>query len=515
MTRRLGLLALGVVVVASLVASLAAGPTGAIEPTGAAVAGAAVGPVRARTASPSTCPTTPFTSAFDAALRARWPGQRFSVAVHDRRDGCRYDYRPDLRITTASVMKAEILAGLLLRAQAEGRGLTRWEHDRVVPMISRSDNPTATALWTSLGGTAGMRRVDAAFGLSQTAQGSPWGGTATSARDRTRLMRLLVTSDGGPLGPTYRTIARQYLLGVVPQQRWGITSGIPAGTTVPMKNGFASSQCCRWRLNSSGVVEVAGGGYVVTIMSDGWPNEGSGIQGVEWVSRQVAARLGGPFGVFRSPAAFVDQQYADFAGRAPTVDEVAAMAQRIGFTSSRGADAVAQLGFHPSSYAPVTALLRLYDGAYDRWPTGSMFAYRVWQLRRGAITSLGIAEEMARSAELVGTTPLTDAAFVDRVVRRVMGWAPSTADLEYWAGRLQRGEVSRGGVLLAYVGSAEHVSRTSGPIGIAAIYLAMLVRAPDPASAAYWAERLSAGTATLTNVVATVLGSPEYRARVT
>src|SRR5207237_503334 len=58
-----------------------------------------------------------------------------------------------------------------------------------------------------------------------------------------------------------------------------------------------SSQCCAWRINSSGVVfDPGGGSYVVTVLTDGWPTEASGIDGNETVSRAIADKLARPLG---------------------------------------------------------------------------------------------------------------------------------------------------------------------------------------------------------------------------
>jgi hypothetical protein len=458
------------------------------------------------------CPPSPFTAGFDAALRARWPGNRFTASVFDRRTGCTYDYRPDLRITTASVLKAEIMAGILLRAQAEGRGLTQWEKDNIGPMIARSADPEASALWRSLGGIAGMERVDRAFGLTQTSQRSPWGITVTSARDRTSLMRQLLYGDGGPLGASYRAIARSYLLSVVPSQDWGITAGVPAGTRVPLKNGFFTSQCCRWRLNSSGAVEI-GAGYVVTILTDMWPNEAAGIAGNEFVARAINARLAGPFAPFASPAAFVDRQYADILGRAPTFAELSRTTASIGFSSGR-APAVIESLLGSSAFANLAhPLLRIYLGALGRMPTAAQFAYRMYQLRTGQETLRSIADEAGWSHEVTGGVRLTNAEFVERAVTKIMGWPPDQASIDYWAERMNHASTIRGDVIRAYTESNESRWYRWHPVTIGAVHLTMLGRAPDAAAVARWEQRFADG-ASLADLIGTIYRSTEYRSRV-
>jgi len=490
----------------------------------ALVAGAAVGvpapvasaaPVPVQAPSPAAddraaCGPTPFTAGFDAALRSRWPGNRFTASVYDRRTGCAYDYRADLRLTTASVLKAEIMAGILLRAQAEGRGLTQWEQSNIGPMIARSADPEANALWSSLGGIAGMEGVDRAFGLTQTDQNSPWGITTTSARDRTSLMRQLLYGDGGPLGASYRAIARSYLLSVVPSQRWGITAGVPPGTKVPLKNGFFSSQCCRWRLNSSGAVEI-GAGYVVTILTDRWPNEAAGIEGNEFVARAVNARMAGPFAPFASPAAFVDRQYADVLGRTPTFAELSWTTSVVGFSTGEAPRVIEGLLGAAAFTSLAHPLLRLYIGGLGRMPTGEAFAYRLWQLRTGRTSLRAIGEEVARS--ITAGQSLTEAQLVERVIRQVMRWEPDPDSVAYWAGRIEAGELTRGDVVRAYTESAESRYWRSWSVAIGAVHLTLLGRAPDATAVARWEQRFADG-ASLGDLIGTIYRSSEYRARV-
>ena len=470
-----------------------------------------VAPAAAATTGRAACEPTPFTAAFDAELRRRWPNQRFTASVHDRRTGCWYEYRPDRRITTASVLKAEILAGLLLRAQREGRGLTAWEHARVGPMISRSADPEASALWLSLGGVAGMRRVDADFGLTQTTPASPWGLTSTSARDRTRLMEQLLYG-GGPLTASYRAIARGYLLDVVASQRWGITAGVPPGTRVPMKNGFFSSRCCRWRLNSSGAVETTGGGYVVTILSDQWPNEASGIAGVNFVSRVIAARLAGPYPPFATQGKFGDRAWADVLGRTPTYSELMAAVGTTAWDRRRAGSVLAPLYSRSEHTTVGPPVIRLYLAALGRPPDGSSYALREWQLRAGRTDLRSIARFVAESAEL-GLTGLDDEAFVDEAARRVLGRSATDHERTAWAERIALGWAHRGDVLLSYTES--NVSRwfLHHRVTTAAVYLTMLERAPEASALAYWSGALGSGS-TLAGLTNSVFLSAEYRDRV-
>ena len=65
-----------------------------------------------------------FNDAFVTEISQVYSGARFTAAVHDLRTGCWYHLNGDLAITTASVIKAQILAGVLLAAQDAGRPLS-------------------------------------------------------------------------------------------------------------------------------------------------------------------------------------------------------------------------------------------------------------------------------------------------------------------------------------------------------------------------------------------------------
>lgn len=240
----------------------------------------------------------PFRADIRRDLATRYPGRRFTAAVYDQR-GCTYELNPDLRLTTASVVKLEIMAAVLLRAQRAGRGLTSWERSQIWPMITRSANAPASALFSSLGGAAAMERADDDFGLRDTTHpGGTWGLTTTSAADQVLLLREVVAGEFGPLSDPYRAEARRFLTNVVASQRWGASAAIPAEWPVAQKNGFAPSRCCGWRLNSVGWIDRPGGpGWAIAVLSDGWPDSASGTIAVNELSRAInTALLAAPIG---------------------------------------------------------------------------------------------------------------------------------------------------------------------------------------------------------------------------
>jgi beta-lactamase class A len=239
------------------------------------------------------CPADPFRAARVESLASRFPQQSFAAYVFDTRSGCAFWMSPDQRLRTASVFKVMVMAGTLLEAQERGGGPTAWEMGQMTPMITESANDPVRSLWRSFGGSPWYTSQTRVFGLSDTAAvgdtETGWGRTTTSAKDQGDLIRQVLLGDWGPLDPTHRAVAWDLMTSVVPSQTWGITSGVPSGWIVAQKNGFAGGVA-----NSAGFVEdPGGGGYVIVVMTNGWPTWSRGVAVVEEIAGWVSSVLAG------------------------------------------------------------------------------------------------------------------------------------------------------------------------------------------------------------------------------
>lgn len=238
------------------------------------------------------CRPDPFTQAHVSELEDRYPGKLITAHVYDTRTGCHYRLHHESRQRTASVFKVMVMAGTLLEAQDDGRAISEWEVRQLHPMITESANGPVRSLWYSFGASPWYRDQGRIFGLEDTTvrgdDGSAWGLSTTSAADQVDLLRQVLLGEWGPLSGDSRAVAFDLMTDVVSTQTWGVTAGVPDGWTVAQKNGFAGIT-----INSVGWVDEPGAsdGYVVAILSQGWPDHPSGISAVERVSRWVAEEM--------------------------------------------------------------------------------------------------------------------------------------------------------------------------------------------------------------------------------
>jgi beta-lactamase class A len=213
-----------------------------------------------------------------------------AVAVADRRTGRTYSYAGRRSFETASIVKVDILATLLLQAQRAGRALTAQEKSLAAAMIEESDNDAASALWDRIGGIAGSA---ATFGLAATRAGTggAWGLTTTTAEDQERLIGVLAD----PAGPVRDA---GYLLGLMAgvddDQDWGISAAAQPGEAVALKNGWLarSTEDGRWIVNSIGRITDADTDVSLVVLSHGHASFDAGVAMVEAVAKSVRATLG-------------------------------------------------------------------------------------------------------------------------------------------------------------------------------------------------------------------------------
>ncbi|WYB40499.1 hypothetical protein WJ438_32460 [Streptomyces sp. GD-15H] len=203
----------------------------------------------------------------------------------------------DRAFVTASIVKVDILAALLLAAQDAGRGLTGEERAYAAAMIERSDNDSASALWRSIGRAAGLDAANARLGLARTAGGDGirWGLTRTTVADQLLLLRQVFGAGAdSELTGASRAYVRGLMEGVVADQAWGVPvvadELLTDGSSWAVKNGWVPRDATGlWVVNSVGRVTVDGRDLLMAVLSDGNATMTQGVALVEAAARAAVS----------------------------------------------------------------------------------------------------------------------------------------------------------------------------------------------------------------------------------
>jgi beta-lactamase class A len=256
-------------------------------------------------ATPSAAAAGPHANPLASAATSYAAGRAGSVlaAVYDVRTGQTWRLGTGQPQAEASVVKLDILETLL--ARDDGGALRPGDQALAQSMIEDSDNDAATSLWDEAGGAAGLSAYDDQAGLTSTTP-SPcvdcagfawpgWGLTTTMPYDQLALLKQLIVPGQRPLlSDAARSYALSLMENVAPEQRWGVSGGVPAGVTVALKNGWLPLDAANtdWQVNSVGWVSGEGRDYLIAVLSTGSPSEQYGIDTINGLSALVWSGLG-------------------------------------------------------------------------------------------------------------------------------------------------------------------------------------------------------------------------------
>jgi beta-lactamase class A len=233
--------------------------------------------------------------ALDAALKqVATETPDFSVAVLDKKTGQTYAYQGAEKFDTASIVKAQILACELLKAQDADREPTEGEMALATPMIQASDNNATTELFQHLGGKSAITKCNKRLGLSQTVVNNAWGLTKTTASDQVRLLNKFVDAKG-PLDEDSRKTAFSLMNTVNDDQDWGVPAVAKPGETATVKNGWdtRSADGGLWAVNTIGRVTSPDGkvNVSVAVLSHNNQSMDEGIALVEKIAKLTRQHL--------------------------------------------------------------------------------------------------------------------------------------------------------------------------------------------------------------------------------
>ena len=260
------------------------------EPTGQPTAGAPP-------ATTAVGQSDPFSAAVTGYLAGR--AGTVAAALYDVNTGQTWTLGPGSPQATGSLVKVDILQALLARSPS---GLPAADRARARSMIENNNNAPATTLWNQAGRAVGLRSYNASVGLQQTTPSSclvcagfgwpGWGLTTTTPADQLLLLRALI--NGPLLSPAGRGYALSLMENVEPDQRWGVSAGVPPGVRVALKSAWVplTPADTDWQINSEGWVSGDGRDYLVAILTTGNPDEQYGIDTINTVSAMLWPAMG-------------------------------------------------------------------------------------------------------------------------------------------------------------------------------------------------------------------------------
>ncbi|MEV0906570.1 serine hydrolase [Streptomyces hokutonensis] len=266
------------------------GPVSSAAPSASASASAS-GSGEA-TVEPVAQPAVDYDALLAKAMQAVTPAgnQKVSVAVLDVDSGESATYG-SAAYDTASIVKVDILAALLLQAQDAGRQLTATQKSYATTMIENSDNNSATALWNIIGTADGLDAANKTFGLTGTkgGDGPLWGLTQTTAADQLTLLQQ-VFGDDSKLSPASKSYLQGLMGKIEADQQWGV-SAVADGSQWRLKNGWlARSTTGLWDVNSIGRVTAPDGHeYLIAVLSKGSTTQNKGITLIEAAAKAGVA----------------------------------------------------------------------------------------------------------------------------------------------------------------------------------------------------------------------------------
>jgi hypothetical protein len=217
---------------------------------------------------------------------------------------------------------------------------------------------------------------------------------------------------------------------------------------------------------------------------------------------------------FASWAALVEREHRDVIGRAPTVTETGTWVANLQTDQATRAQLVDSLRRSSENTTNVDPTARLYRAFLGRAPDASGLKFWIGRRRAGTWSLTRMADSFASSSEFTrkyGT--LTNRQFVTRIYTDVLGRASDPTGVNYWTGKLDRKEKTRGGVMVGFSESSEYKRKQAQNTDVSVAYIFLLGRVPTSTETATWVQRQVAGIPH-TTLIEEILASTEYTARV-
>ena len=204
---------------------------------------------------------------------------RISFAVVDE-EGKMHASHPDRVHNSASVVKVLFMIALLREPGVRHDDLTASERALLEPMIQRSDNQTATAVYNRVGEPA-LYELAHDIGLDHFTTQPTWGLTTITAGSQARFFSRIQEY----IPKRHRAYAMHLLANIVPSQRWGIPPVAPGHWKLYFKGGWSGAPS--WRVNQVMLLRRPPRHFALAILTREQPSKAYGEESIEGVARRL------------------------------------------------------------------------------------------------------------------------------------------------------------------------------------------------------------------------------------
>src|SRR5450432_394287 len=209
---------------------------------------------------------------------------------------------------------------------------------------------------------------------------------------------------------------------------------------------------------------------------------------------------------------FVNQQFQDLYGRAPSAAELMSYLKGLKDGTSTHAQVAAALLQSPEFHDNASFLAKCYlalmqrDADFVQWS-------QILKVIQGGATQNDAVSAFMSTPEYAAAYPqgLSDGDFVTKVHRNLLGRDPAAGELESWTLKLAHGNTRRD-MVVGTLRSYEFEKRVAGRVDTSLAYMAILRHGGDAAGMNRWTDALKSG-ASVTDLVGALISLPEYVAR--
>jgi hypothetical protein len=264
----------------ALVVSLAVSALAAAAAIGASASAYGASAVPATSAAPG---DADYSWAKRVAAAKRFAAHRqgeAAFAVVDE-EGRARAFHPNERFESASVIKVMLMLAYLRQGDVSDRPLTDADKHLLAPMIKRSANEPASAIYEQVGARA-LYELARKVGMKGFSTNPVWGSSQITALGQAKLLFEVERF----IPDRHRSYGMHLLASIIPAQRWGIPAAVPHGFKIHFKGGWAP-EAAGWKINQVALMTNGERRISLAVLTRGNPSQGYGHGTV----RGVAERL--------------------------------------------------------------------------------------------------------------------------------------------------------------------------------------------------------------------------------